>query len=80
MSYLLLLVATVVKQTGGSETGVTVLGPIHGVLFLVFVALVVVTRRALEWPWSRAIMAMVIGSLPFGGFWIDRNWLAAHGS
>ena len=32
-SYLALLVATVVKQTGGSEAGVTVLGPIHGVLY-----------------------------------------------
>ena len=41
-SYLALLVATVVERTGGSDVGVSVLGPIHGVLYLVFAALVLV--------------------------------------
>lgn len=76
VSYLALLVATAVKQTGGTEAGVTVLGPIHGVLYLVFVAAIVWRQEALEWPWPKAFTAMIIGALPFGGFWLDRNWLA----
>lgn len=75
-SYLLLLVATLVKETGGSEIGVTVLGPIHGVLYLVFAGLVLFTRQVLGWSIVRTILALIIGSLPFGGFWLDRNWLA----
>jgi integral membrane protein len=76
VSYLALLVATIIKQTGGSEVGVTVLGPIHGTLYLVFVGFIIWHRRELGWPWTKALTAMIIGSLPFGGFWIDQKWLA----
>ena len=75
-SYLLLLVATIVKQTGGTETGVSVLGPVHGVLYLTFATLVLVNRPALEWDWARTVIALVVGSLPLGGFWLERAWLA----
>lgn len=76
VSYLLLLVATVIKQAGGTEVGVSVLGPIHGVLYLVFAVLVVVAKEPLEWDWVRTFFALVIGSLPFGGFWLEKQWLA----
>lgn len=75
-SYLLLLVATVVKQTGGTSAGVSALGPIHGVLYLIFAALVLRHRRALGWDGARTIIALVVGSLPLGGFWLERTWLA----
>lgn len=76
VTYLLLLVATVVKASGGSEAGVAVLGPVHGVLYLVFAALVLRARELLAWNWTRAITALIIGSLPLGGFWLERRWLA----
>ena len=75
-TYLLLLVATVYKYTAGGEQGVEILGPIHGVLFLVFAVLVLVSHRDLGWPLWKAVMALVLGSLPFGGFWVERRWLA----
>lgn len=76
MSYLALLVATIIDRTGGSEAGVTVMGPVHGVLYLVFVAFIVWRRTRLGWSWIQALTAMIIGSLPLGGFWIDQKWLA----
>jgi len=75
-SYLMLLAATAIEQTGGSATGVTVIGPVHGVLYLVFVAAMAWRRTALRWPWPKAFSAMIIGSVPLGGFWLERNWLA----
>lgn len=75
-TYLLLLVATVIKQTGGSETGVSVLGPIHGILYLTFAGLVLLARGHMGWPTTRTILALVVGSLPFGGYWMERTWLA----
>jgi len=78
LSYLALLVATAVKETGGTEVGVSILGPIHGVLYLVFAALVLANKAPLEWSWIRAIMALFIGALPFGGLWLDRRWLAPY--
>jgi integral membrane protein len=75
-SYLMLLGATAIEQTGGSTTGVSVIGPVHGVLYLSFVAAVAWRRTALCWPWPKAFTAMIIGSVPLGGFWLERNWLA----
>ncbi len=75
-TYLALLAATVYKYAAGGDRGVEVLGPLHGVLYLLFAALVLVHHRDLGWPPRKAMMAMVLGSLPFGGFWLERRWLA----
>ncbi len=75
-TYLFLVAATVVKYTQGDDRGVSLLGPIHGILFLVFAALVMMNYERLGWPLWRAITALFIGSLPFGGFWVERRWLA----
>lgn len=75
-SYVALLLATVVKAAGWTDIGVTVLGPVHGVLYLAFVAAIARCREALGWPWAKAFTAMIIGSLPLGGYWLERSWLA----
>ncbi len=75
-TYLFLVAATVMKYAGGDDRGVSLLGPIHGVLFLVFAALVMTNYERLGWPLWRAVTALFIGSLPFGGFWVERKWLA----
>ena len=74
-SYLLLLAAVVVKYAADNDAGVAVMGPVHGVLYLVFVASILRFYDDLGWPLPRAVMAMVMGAIPFGGFYLDRNWL-----
>jgi integral membrane protein len=74
-SYLVLLVAVVVKYATDNETGVAVMGPIHGTLYLVYVFAMLRWYDDLGWPFSKALMAMVLGALPFGGFRVDRSWL-----
>lgn len=75
VSYLVLLTATVVKYTADQEAGVTVMGPVHGILYLVFAGLVLMDRDELGWPGTRVLGALVLGAVPFGGFYIERNWL-----
>lgn len=75
VSYLVLIVATVIKRTSGSEIGVTVMGPVHGLLFLGFAGMILMHFRALGWPLWKAISGIFIGSLPLGGFYIDQKWL-----
>ncbi len=75
-SYLLLLVATVLKYGASYETGVTVIGPIHGVLYLVYVAALFRWFSRLSWTLYRALAAMALGALPLGGFLVDR-WIKA---
>lgn len=74
-SYLLLLVAAAVKRTDGSEIGVEVIGPTHGVLFLIYALLIVKDHRLLDWSMWKALGAIILGSLPFGGYWVERRWI-----
>lgn len=71
-----MLIATVVKRIGTTELGVTIVGPIHGVLFLVYAAMLLRDYNVLGWTLWKTVAAMVIGSLPLGGFWVERKWLA----
>jgi len=75
VSYLALLGAAFVKRSGGGEAGVTYLGPVHGLLFLAFVVGLFAVYGEYRWPFWRVVAAAFIGSLPFGGFWLERKWL-----
>jgi integral membrane protein len=70
-SFLALLVATVVKHSDGGETGVQILGPIHGALFLAYV-IIALTLRSQE-GWSAKVTAWILvgAVLPFGGYVVD---------
>ena len=74
VSFLLLLVATAIKYTGGTEAGVKVLGPLHGFLFLAFVFMAWLLREPLAWDARTTLLVMVGAVVPFGGFVVDR-WL-----
>jgi integral membrane protein len=73
-SYLILLAATAVKYGAGNSSGVTLVGPIHGVLYLIFVAVIIRWFTDMRWSFKKALAAMVLGSLPLGGFLVDR-WI-----
>ena len=75
-SYLVLLVATAFKYGAEYETGVTLVGPIHGVLYLMYVAALFRWFADLGWTFYRAFTAMALGALPLGGFLVDR-WIRA---
>jgi integral membrane protein len=74
-SFLALLVATYVKHTDGGEVGVSVLGPIHGALFVAYVVLALLLRERLSWSGSTTAWVIAGAVLPFGGFVVDR-WMA----
>jgi len=66
-----LLVATVVKETGGTERGVKLMGPVHGVLFLVYALLVLLVASDEKWRLKRTLLTLLCAVLPFGGFVAD---------
>jgi integral membrane protein len=74
-SFLLLLVATAVKYGAGLPQGVKVLGPLHGVLFLGYVALVLMARGPLGWSAGRTVLALVAGVLPVAPLLVEHFWL-----
>ena len=73
-SFIALLIASIVKRTGGGEAGVEVLGPIHGGLFIAYVIVALSVREQLGWTGRTTFWVMLGAVLPFGGYAVDR-WL-----
>ncbi|MCH1614147.1 MAG: DUF3817 domain-containing protein [Acidimicrobiales bacterium] len=76
ISWLCLIVATLVKYLHSYELGVSILGPIHGVLYLVYIAAIARWFRDLNWNVRKAILAAILGVLPLGGFVVDK-WITS---
>ena len=72
-SFLALLMATAIKYSADAPLGVTILGPIHGALFLAYVALAVMVWKPAGWSTATGIAVLVGAVLPFGGFVVDRR-------
>jgi len=74
-TFLALLVATYIKYQDDAPTGVQILGPIHGVLFILYVLIALSVRRRAQWS-NQATLGVLLGAVvPFGGYVVDR-WLA----
>jgi len=73
-SFLALLVASYVKHQGDGELGVSILGPIHGGLFLLYVALALMLRADAGWSTRTTLLILLGAVLPFGGYVVDA-WL-----
>jgi integral membrane protein len=72
-SWLLLILATVVKYSAHAPVGVQILGPIHGVLFIAYVLLALNLNRTLRWSVRTTAVVLVDSILPTGGFFVARR-------
>ncbi|WP_134201734.1 DUF3817 domain-containing protein [uncultured Algoriphagus sp.] len=74
ISFLVLLfIAMPLKYIYELPMAVTVVGWIHGVLFVIYIYVVFPTASKLKWNFSRTFFALVASVLPFGPFIFDRN-------
>ena len=76
----LVLVAMPLKYLGGNDTVVALVGPVHGFLFMAYLALTFDLARRARWPLSRMLLVMLAGTVPFLSFWaerkVTRDWTA----
>jgi integral membrane protein len=75
VSYLVLMAAVAAKYGADRPIGVQIMGPIHGTIVLVYAGLLSACRESLGWDLQRVVAAIVLGAVPFGGFWVERRWL-----
>jgi len=73
ISWLALIVATIVKYSADAPLGVHILGPTHGVLFLAYVGLTFDVRRKLAWDNRTTLTVLGEAILPGGGFLAARR-------
>ena len=76
ISFLLLLfIAMPLKYYAEVPHGVKLLGPLHGVLFLVYCSLAFILAQNNEWPLKKHLLAYAAAVFPFGTFLFDRKYL-----
>ena len=73
---ILVFVAVPMKHFYDNPSLVKSLGPIHGVLFLVFVGLAVMASFEYNWKFWRTFKVLISSFIPFGTFYIDRSILS----
>jgi len=73
ISYLLLLgVAMPLKYLAGMPGAVTLVGSIHGLLFVLFIGALFLAWRERKWGYEKVAFAFLMSIIPFGTFYLDR--------
>jgi len=77
LSFLLLLAMMPLKYRMGWPQGVTVVGTIHGFLWMLYVGVIVQAKWAMNWGMKPLLFGLLASVLPFGPFvyewWLRRN-------
>jgi integral membrane protein len=78
-SWLGLLAGMFVKHVlATSEVGVQVFGPIHGAIFMAYVAISLLAARVLRWDGRTTLLALVASVPPLVTVWFER-WATRSG-
>lgn len=72
-TYLVLLAAVVLYRVLDGPDYIGFLGPVHGIAFLVYLALVLRIREGQGWGLWRTLVVVLLAAVPFGGFWAGRD-------
>ncbi len=77
VSFLILLSASFVKRVVEGPDLVPVVGMVHGIIFLIYLILVLKVRPSQGWGLGRTIWVIVAAAIPFGGFFVGKDLKAA---
>lgn len=70
----LLLIAMPLKYMAGWPMGVTIVGGIHGLLFITFIVMAWEVRKEFKRDWGWMFKSFIASILPFGTFWMDHMY------
>ena len=56
-----------------NDIGVTVFGPIHGVLFIIYVVVTLLVARDFRWSVGTTVVALVASIPPLATLWFERR-------
>ena len=69
----LFFIAMPLKYIGGNEILVEVIGPIHGFLWIIYIALLGIGYIRKEWNIRAVILGGILSILPGGPIWLERR-------
>lgn len=70
----LLLIAMPLKYMADYPLAVTVVGGLHGILFIGFIIMAFEVKREFKRDWGWFVKAFIASILPFGTFVLDKQW------
>ena len=76
ITYLVLLALVVVKDGFGGPDLVKVMGPIHGIAFLVYLVLTLNVREEQGWSGWQTVVVIVAAAVPFGAFVVNSRMVS----
>ena len=75
ISFLILLgIAMPLKYMAGIPQAVRVVGMAHGVLFVLFVLLLIQVAIERSWSFKKSFLSFLSSLVPFGTFYADAKW------
>ena len=66
-------IAMPLKYLAGQPAAVRYVGMAHGLLFVLYVVLVIWVALARHWSLGKTALALVASVIPFGTFWAERR-------
>jgi integral membrane protein len=69
----LVFIAMPIKYIGGHPTMSSIVSPIHGFLYMVYLVCAFDLYRRATWPLSRMVVMVAAGLVPFLAFFIERK-------
>ena len=74
ISYILLLfIAMPLKYIAGWPEGVTYVGWVHGLLFMLYILALISVKFNLNWGFKKTAIAFLASLIPFGTFILDKS-------
>lgn len=74
ISYILLGITMPLKYLNDMPIPNYIVGMIHGVLFIMYCLLVLVTASKMKWKFKMVVLALIASLIPFGTFYADWKW------
>ena len=72
--FVLLFIAMPLKYFGNMPKAVTIVGSLHGALFVAFIVLAYMVKEQYNKPLSWGVKAFLASIIPFGTFYMDKEW------
>jgi integral membrane protein len=69
---IVLTYGTIQKYTGGDDTIVSIVGRLHGFLYMVFLVITAMLARRARWTFGYTILVMLAGTVPVFSFVAER--------
>ena len=67
---ILLAIAVPLKYYANMPEAVRLMGPIHGVLFILYCFQLLNVMKQLKWSYKKGAVAFLLSLVPFGTFWL----------